>query len=985
MRRPRLVVVLAILALHTADVWLLGRHGIGPLVSNLCELAIGVVTLAIVFGAARRSGHYGRQVWLLAAASVLIWTFAQGLITYLESVAHWPFSIPWPSDAPIFAWPFPLLACLFVDEETTAPGFDWILAADFGQVLVLALVLHQWMLSTPSLWQAAPGSMTALARDTRNLRDGLLLAILLLRALLTRRTLVRQLFIRLAGFMALYGFADVVYHYGEDMWDLTTGSRVDVLWVLPFVFLSAVSGTWNRLDEEFELRSEAAQRTARLILTVCATLLPIPVVLLSMQLQKEQPRAALTFATSALLLSAARLWLTNVRQSQFERLQQALYRISETARSSPDLPAAFRSIHQILGDLMYAKNAYFAVYDPGTGLVSFPYFQDEIDHDPPEPRPRGSSRGLTEYVLRTGKPLLATPPVLEELEARGEVIRIGAPSLDWVGVPLQHGDSTFGVLALQSYEPHVRYGRSELKILTFVSQQVASAIIFKRNAEAIRESESNFRALAENASAAIYIFDEKHLLYVNPGAVEICEYSADEMVAMHPMQLVHPDDRERVMKRLQARMADEEVDERIEFRVLTKSGKVRWVDSGGSALTFRGKPARVGIAVDTTDRKLMEDQLRQAVKMEAVGRLAGGIAHDFNNLLTIISGYSQLQMEITAPDNELYQHAEQIKGAADRAASLTRQLLAFSRQQVLQPQVVDLNEVITAFSRMMPRLIGEDVQLEVHLGTALGAVKVDPGQIDQVLLNLVVNARDAMPQGGKILIETANVELDEGYAATHPYVSIGDYVSIAVSDTGHGIDPMTRAHIFEPFFTTKAQGKGTGLGLSTVYGIVKQSGGSVEVYSETGSGTTFMIYFPRVSSAIPASPRVEKRPEQATETILLVEDDNQLRELARTILATQGYRVLMPEHPEQAPDLCSEHQGVIDLLLTDVVMPNVSGIEIAGRVKRMRPDIKVLYMSGYTSSALVEQDVLAKGLAYLQKPFSPFTLAEKIREVLNGH
>jgi two-component system, cell cycle sensor histidine kinase and response regulator CckA len=283
----------------------------------------------------------------------------------------------------------------------------------------------------------------------------------------------------------------------------------------------------------------------------------------------------------------------------------------------------------------------------------------------------------------------------------------------------------------------------------------------------------------------------------------------------------------------------------------------------------------------------------------------------------------------------------------------------------------------------MPRLIGEDVHLEVHLGGSLGAVKVDPGQIDQVLLNLVVNARDAMPQGGKILIESANVELDVAYAISHPYVAAGSYVSIAVSDTGTGIDPLTRAHIFEPFFTTKAQGKGTGLGLSTVYGIVKQSGGSVEVYSEPGSGTTFMIYFPRVSSEVTTLAKVEKKPEQATETILLVEDDSQLRELARTILSTQGYRVLMPEHPEDAAELCADHVGHIDLLLTDVVMPNVNGLEIAVRVKSVRPGIKVLYMSGYTSNAIVEKGVLAQGLAYLQKPFSPFTLAEKIREVLN--
>jgi len=981
MRTKAPAIALAIFVAQLAAGWRPLPRGLSPLICDLCELALGALALLLLLRAARRSIDYSRQVWLVASSAILIWVCAQALITYLEAIAKWPIDIPWPSDAPVFLWPFPLLACLFVDEDTTVPGIDWTLAVDFGQVLVLALALHGWLLATPSLWRAAPGSMLAFSRDARNLRDAVILSVLLLRALFTKQELVRKLFLRLAGFVFLYGLADVVYHHAEFAWGTKAGSALDVLWSLPFLFLSVVAARWEQ-NEAGRAAIGTGRRPGRVLLTRVAMLLPIPIVLLSMRLMKEQPRAAILYAVIALLLSAMRLWLNEIRQGKIEKLQQALYRISETSSSAADLPALFKSIHEILGDLMYAKNCYIALHDPGTDFVSFPYFVDEMEHDAPEPRKRNTGRGLTEYVLRSGQALLATPSVLEDLGRRGEVVRIGAPSLDWVGVPLQSGDDTFGVLALQSYESHVRYGRSELKILNFVSQQVASAVAYKQSAEAIRESESNFRALAENATAAIYIFDGDRLLYANPGVLEITGYSFNELMSMSLLSLVYPDDRERMAKRLRARFAGEHVDDRVEFRVITKSGKIRWVDSGGSALTFRGKPARIGAAVDITERKTMEDRLRHAVKMEAVGRLAGGIAHDFNNLLTIISGYSQLQLDSTTPSDEMHQHAEQIKEAADRAADLTRQLLAFSRQQVMQPQIVHLNVKITGFAKMMPRLIGDNVRLETHLAADLHTVKVDPGQIDQVLLNMVVNARDAMPDGGRILIETANVEFDRTYAETHPYIAPGPFVMLSVNDTGVGIDPATKAHIFEPFFTTKAQGKGTGLGLSTVYGIVKQSGGSIEVYSEPGSGTTFMMYFPRAESDRPADEKPVAHDSRPSETILLVEDDNQLRELARMILASRGYRVLSVDRSENAEGVSASHNGKIDLLLTDVLMPGMNGSEVANRVRRQRPEIKVLFMSGYAKDAEVHNGILSHAQSFLQKPFSPYTLVEKVRDVL---
>ncbi|MDE3019483.1 MAG: CHASE3 domain-containing protein, partial [Nitrospirota bacterium] len=381
--------------------------------------------------------------------------------------------------------------------------------------------------------------------------------------------------------------------------------------------------------------------------------------------------------------------------------------------------------------------------------------------------------------------------------------------------------------------------------------------------------------------------------------------------------------------------------------------------------------------------RVSEANLRQSQKMEAVGRLAGGIAHDFNNLLTVITGYSEVLLKKPDMSDRQRKYVEQIKQAGNRAAALTSQLLAFSRRQVLQPKVLDLNESITAISAMLQRLIGEDIRLTLALGQ-IGAVTADPGQIDQVLLNLAANARDAMPQGGTLTIETAPVELDENYASRHPGAQAGPHVMLAASDTGCGMDSETLAHIYEPFFTTKEPGKGTGLGLSTVYGIVKQSGGSIWVYSEPGLGTTFKVYLPRVAPCVPD--RVEaasiEHSHFGTEAILLVEDEAAVRSLIRSVLAERGYLVLEAASPEEALTIGASYRSQIHLLVTDVVMPGGSGKHVAEQLTRQRPDLKVLYMSGYTDSTIVHHGVLDSGLAFLQKPFTPDALTRKVRKVL---
>jgi two-component system, cell cycle sensor histidine kinase and response regulator CckA len=390
--------------------------------------------------------------------------------------------------------------------------------------------------------------------------------------------------------------------------------------------------------------------------------------------------------------------------------------------------------------------------------------------------------------------------------------------------------------------------------------------------------------------------------------------------------------------------------------------------------------------IDITRRQMLEEQLRQSQKMEAVGRLAGGVAHDFNNLLTVITGYSQMSMEETAPGSSLHEHAQQVYEASQRAAALTRQLLAFSRQQVLQPQVVSLNKILESMQKMLSRLIGEDIRVRTICSKELALVKVDPAQIEQVILNLSINARDAMPKGGQLTLETDRAELDESYTKDHPWVKPGVYMRLTVSDNGVGMDEKTQARIFEPFFTTKETGKGTGLGLSMVYGVVKQSGGHIMVYSEPGHGTTFKLYFPIVDKLEEGREGKLKAAAQrrGEETILIVEDDQALRELAKNILANQGYKVFAAQNPEEVREICKTHGTKIDLLLTDVIMPQMSGKDVAQMCTATIPTLKVLYMSGYTSDVIMHHGVLEEGLAFLQKPFTPVSLTAKVREVLDG-
>jgi two-component system cell cycle sensor histidine kinase/response regulator CckA len=510
----------------------------------------------------------------------------------------------------------------------------------------------------------------------------------------------------------------------------------------------------------------------------------------------------------------------------------------------------------------------------------------------------------------------------------------------------------------------------------------------KRAAEALRQSEERYRDLVENAHDIIYSHDLKgNYTSVNRAGEQITGYTHEECLALNISNTLAPEHVNKAREMMARKIAGEKVTA-YEVDILAKDGKRISVEVNTKLILQDGVPVGVqGIARDVTERKHLEDQLRQSQKLEGIGQLAGGIAHDFNNLLTAINGYSSLALQRIEGNPSVKTYLEEIKKAGERAANLTRQLLAFGRKQILQPLPLNLNDTVTDMNKMLRRLIGEDIQLSAKLATDLKRVKADPGQIEQVLVNLIVNARDAMPHGGKLTIETANAELGREYASTHVGVDAGAYVVLVVSDTGTGMDEEVRRRIFEPFFTTKEKGKGTGLGLSTVYGIVKQSGGNISAYSERDHGTTFKVYLPALDSTPKSSEvkAVESPIPGGSETVLLVEDEDVVRGLARQILEDAGYRVLVARQGEEAIRLCIEHATEIHLLLTDVVMPGAGGKEVADRLGALRPGIKVLFMSGYTDEAIVHHGVLDSNVKFIQKPFSPAALATKVREVLDAN
>jgi PAS domain S-box-containing protein len=670
-------------------------------------------------------------------------------------------------------------------------------------------------------------------------------------------------------------------------------------------------------------------------------------------------------------------------QQRMEAERQVIADVVHALNETANLDQLLKRIHDALKQIVPAENCFVALHQPEDDTFEFPFFADEYDTAPPSQR---VGRSCTAYVFRTGKARLIPQSEFDLLVESQEVELVGSPSPAWLGVPLKTPTATIGVLVVQHYRNAGAYGQRDLEFLESVGGHIALAIERRRAEDDLRRNESMLRLLFEHNPLPTWLYDMESLKFLraNDAAVKLYGYSEEEFIAMSILAIRPESEREKALSHVsKMRPADEEYGVWLHR---TRDGSVFEAEIISHELLYAGKRVRLVVAQDVSERKQLEGQLRQAQKMEAIGRLAGGVAHDFNNMLMVIKGHTELLLNVMPPTDSITRKIQQIDRSADRAASLTRQLLAFSRMQVLQPQVINLNSIVDEMGKLLPRLIGEDIDLAIRGSENLGAIRADASQMEQVIMNLAVNARDAMANGGKLLIETANVDLDHSYTLSHPLMKPGRYVQLTVSDSGTGMDAETQAHIFEPFFTTKEKGKGTGLGLATVYGIVKQSGGFIWVYSELGKGTCFKIYLPRVDQAEEkigvAKPTAEVP--NGTETVLLAEDEADVREIARQFLESGGYQVIEARNGAEAIELAWANVGKIDLLITDMVMPGMTGQELAAKLQREQPYLCVIFMSGYSEHAATEMADADPGVRLLTKPFSRSALLRAVREMFEA-
>jgi two-component system, cell cycle sensor histidine kinase and response regulator CckA len=658
---------------------------------------------------------------------------------------------------------------------------------------------------------------------------------------------------------------------------------------------------------------------------------------------------------------------------------EIVHALNETA----NLDQLLTRIHGSLKRVLPAENCFVALHNPENDTFYFPFLVDEFDTVPP---PQKVGRSCTAYVFRTGRASLIPQREFDRLAATGEVELVGSPSPAWLGVPLKTPTATIGVLVVQHYQNENAYDQRDLEFLESVGGHIALAIERRRAEDELRKNESMWRLLFEHNPLPTWLYELETLkfLKVNQAAAVLYGYTAQEFEQMGVLDIRPAEQREKALKYVREMTAESEEHEFWLHRA--KDGRTFEVEIISHELKYAGKRVRLVVAQDISERRQLEGQLRQAQKMEAVGRLAGGVAHDFNNLLMVIKGHTELLLNALEPAEQITRKIEQIDKSADRAAALTRQLLAFSRMQVLQPQIINLNTVVDEMGKLLPRLIGEDIELVIRTDDDLGTVRADASQMEQVIMNLAVNARDAMPNGGKLVIETANAELDHGYLTTHPLMKAGPYIQLVVTDGGIGMDAETQAHIFEPFFTTKEKGKGTGLGLATVYGIVKQSGGFIWVYSELGKGTSFKIYLPRLDQMeehINVNHANKELP-LGSETVLLAEDEQDVREIAREFLESGGYRVIEARDGAEAIQLAVKHRGEIQLLVTDMVMPGMTGQELAVQLQQEHPGLCVVFMSGYSEHAATEMANADPSVRLMTKPFSRAAILRTVGEILHG-
>jgi PAS domain S-box-containing protein len=930
---PRKILALAcvIVGLHIIEALTLGTSTLGSFLANWLQILACGFAAFMAFSASRRGHGLSRPFWLIFGASVTVWGLANLGWMYYEVVLH---SEP-PATSVVrflFGLESVLIAvALFLEQDKDSPGIDAETTLDFIQIGIVFFFIYVDFYYLPA---RQLGGLLAFLRDMRveNAEDAVLTVLAALQALRARKPQTRKLYGGLALYLLFLTVCAALAQYLQIVKPAPTGTFRDLLWTLPFLAGAMWAAQWQP-SPTFEAGSRLRQKTFGDLMLTNATFALAPLIIL----------LRFSLLGVSIVCYAARLGISQFRESKSANAVQ-------THKLAMDSAINGMAILDAAGKYIYVNPAYarmVANADPEAVLgKSWRHISTARDADPVEQDIR---RSLKEH----GK---------------------------WFGpITVHHASGT--VVPMEMAVTSLADGGT-----ICVSRDISDRVSAQRARD---QAEIKYRMLVEQVAAISYIAElgvRGQWLYVSPQIESMFGYTADEWMSTSRDWIRHIPAEDHPIVHAAEEASSRGEPFQAEYRITRKDGQTMWVSD--TAVVVRGSdshPVMEGLIVDITERKLLENQLMQARKMEAVGMLAGGVAHDCNNLLTIIKGYIEIALQRCLNQPALHSDIRRIEDAADRAVALVRQLLAFSRKQVLRPKILDLNSIVVNLDQLLRRLMSANIEMKTFVSKDLGAIKADPGQIEQVIMNLVVNARDALPEGGRIIIETSNVDLDSSYTLDHTVVRPGPYVLLAVTDTGVGMTPDTVAHIFEPFYTTKESGRGTGLGLSTVYGIVKQSGGYIWVYSELGKGTTFKVYLPRVKDEVqaPAAETPVSATRNAHETILLVEDEPVVRELAQMVLSERGYKVIEAHTPEEAERLAGNNGAEIHLLLTDVVMPGSSGRELAKTLTGRYPNLRVLYMSGYTHNVIAQDGTLEEGISFLQKPFTPQVLAEKVREVLD--
>jgi two-component system cell cycle sensor histidine kinase/response regulator CckA len=908
------------------------------------------VATAASLSAAFRSGPFGRRVWRLVSLSLALALLAQLLFTYYYDYVHASFSGMWPSDFLVFFWAVPAVMTLFLSPQDPNSGFRWLRFYDFAQVCALVLALELSQLYVPSRWQSSERTMAVRTFHAALIFFGLLALSFLVRGLLTRYGTARAFFLRLAAFFFIFGITTNRTLYAIAAGNYRQGTWPDLLWTLTYCLLAGIAATWDQTEEHQPETGETIGPSIQLLVQFSPLLIPAIVFPLALSIAQEQFLWSFVLVMVSFAAAAGRAFFVH---------KQLLVSTGELQKNL----SLLQGIIEGTTDAVFVKDLQGRILMINSAGARF------------------LGRSVEAVIGKNALELFSPEEGREIMKRERQIMQSGeAQTFE------DFGTSGGVARTYLSTKGPFRDMHGEIVGLLGISCDITER---KRAEEKIRTSQLRLRIHVEHTPLAVIEWDPDFRVAAwNDSAERIFGFSSEEALGQHASFIVPPQFREHV-NQVWHELLSQTGGTRNTNDNVTKDGRTiscEWyntplIDDSGKLLGV------ASLVQDLTERVALEEKLRQSQKMEAIGRLAGGVAHDFNNLLTIIMGYSQILTHELSPGSKLYDATAQISSAAVRAAGITRQLLAFSRKQILSPHIIDLNTIILNLDTLLRRLIGEDIDVLTIPAHNLGTVKADPGQIEQVLMNLALNARDAMPNGGKLILETSNVQLDDAYAINHLPVQPGRYVMLAVTDTGVGMSPETQTHIFEPFYTTKELGKGTGLGLSTAYGIIKQSGGYIWFYSEPGQGTTFKIYLPRMDQ--PAEKLIPEKGsnqmQRGTETILLVEDDPQLRELTASVLADCGYTVLAATSTSQSLALCQANHSDIGLLITDVVMPGMNGRQLAEQVALISPQAKVLYISGYTRNAIVQDGVLDEELWFLPKPFLPSALVAKVREVLDAN